>query len=133
MTKTILVTNGLLNKSLAVVRSPGRHHFRVIVAEKTRIHASGYSKYADKSLVYPDPVQFESAFLDWVIKTIYKENIDLLLPTDDDTLKIIVHHQEELRKMTRLIVPSNEAFQRASNKALTYDLAEQSRSPIQKP
>jgi hypothetical protein len=55
MSKTVLVTNGLLNKSLAVVRSLGRQNYRVIVAEKTRVHVSGYSKYADKSLVYLGP------------------------------------------------------------------------------
>jgi hypothetical protein len=37
MSKTVLVTNGLLNKSLAVVRSLGRQNYRVIVAEKTRV------------------------------------------------------------------------------------------------
>lgn len=126
MTKTILVTNGLLNKSLAVVRSLRRQDLRVVVAEKTRIHVSGFSKYAEKSLVYPDPNLFEGQFLDWLRTTITREKVDLLLPTDDDTLRLIVSHQDELRKITRLVVPSEEAFQSASNKALTYTLAEKS-------
>jgi carbamoylphosphate synthase large subunit len=62
--------------------------------------------------------------LDWLRTTIKRETIDFLLPTDDDTLKIIVAHQDDLRKITRLVVPPQEEFKTASNKALTYSLAE---------
>lgn len=132
MPKTILVTNGLLNKTLAVVRSLGKQNFRVLVAEKTRIHVSGYSKYAHKSLVYPDPVQFKAAFLEWLKRTIRQEKVDLVLPTDDDPLKVIVTHQEELSTLTSLIVPSLEAYELASNKAQTYELAEKLGIPYPK-
>ncbi|MCA0756662.1 ATP-grasp domain-containing protein [Paenibacillus sp. N4] len=120
----VLCTNGLLSKTLAVVRSMGRQGIRTVVGEKTRFHASGFSKYADKTVVYPDPVRHPEPFYEWLCETIVREKIDFLFPMDDDVMDIVVSRQDGLGKLCRILVPSPESYRIAADKSLTMRLAE---------
>ena len=126
---TVLCTNGLLSKTLAVVRSMGKHGIRTIVGEKTRYHASGFSKYADKTVVYPDPKRYPEQFYDWLCETIIREKVDFLFPMDDDVMDVVVLKQEELKKLCRIPVPSLESYRVAADKSLTMRLAEDRNVP----
>lgn len=124
-----MCTNGLLSKTLAAVRSMGKMGIRTIVAEKTRHHTSGYSKYAAKTLVYPDPQKDPSAFYRWLRETIIHEKVDFLFPMDDDVMDIVVANQDELRQICHIPVPSEENYRIAANKSLTMRLAQQQGVP----
>lgn len=126
---TVLCTNGLLSKTLAVVRSMGKHGIRTVVGEKTRYHASGFSKYADKTVVYPDPALYPEQFYKWLCETINREKVDFLFPMDDDVMVMVISKQEELKKLCRILVPSLESYRVAADKSLTMRLAEDRNVP----
>lgn len=126
---TILVTNGLQSKSLAVVRSLGKQGLRTIVGEKYLFHPSGFSKYASKCLTYPDPVSSEKLFIDWLYDTLQREQCVMYLPTDDDTMRIAVRLQNKIRQLCALPVPSIEGYQIASDKGMTIKHAMNSGVP----
>lgn len=121
----ILCTNGLQSKTLAAVRSIGRHGVRCIVAEKSKFHMSGFSKYASAVLTYPDPTKYPDDFFEWLCNTIVQHQCDLLLPMDDDVMSVVVERQDALRRLCHIPVPSREAYQYTADKAMTMRLAEQ--------
>lgn len=126
---TVLCTNGLLSKTLAVVRSIGKHGMRTIVGEKTRYHTSGFSKYADKTVVYPDPTLYPEQFYEWLCETIIREKVDFLFPMDDDVMDVVVSKQEELKRLCRILGPSLESYRVAADKSLTMRLAKDRNVP----
>lgn len=120
---TILVTNGMLSKSLAIARSLGKRGHRILVGEKIRFHATGFSKYTAKSLCYPDPKHHPDAFFDWLLETLVRERVEVLFPMDDDTMDVVVRRQAELQNFCRLPVPSLESYEIASDKGKTLEVA----------
>lgn len=119
----VLCTNGLLSKSLSVVRSLGARGVQVITSDKTLWHMSRFSKFTAQNLRYPDPKRSPDHFLEWLISTIRKEHIDMIFPMDDDTMEIAVAHREELEPIVRMVVPSKHAYDIASDKGKTVQLA----------
>lgn len=121
--KTVLCTNGMLSKTLAVVRSLGSRNIRVIVSEKTRWHVSGMSKYCSKTLVSPDPGNQPERYKDWLLDVVRRENCDMVFPMDDDTMSITIECQEELSPLCKLAVPPRTSYYRALDKAETIKMA----------
>lgn len=121
--KTILCTNGMLSKTLAVVRSLGSRNIKVIVSEKTRWHVSGMSKYCAKTVLSPDPSDQPDRYKDWLFDVIRREKCDMLFPMDDDTMTITIENYGELLKLCKLIVPPRESYEKALDKAETIKIA----------
>ncbi|KEO81469.1 ATP-grasp domain-containing protein [Tumebacillus flagellatus] len=120
---TVFVTNGMLSKSLAITRSLGKRGHRILVGEKIRFHATGFSKYTEQTFLYPDPKTAPDAFFDWLRETLIREKVDVLFPMDEDTMEIVVRRQGELQGICRLPVPSLESYQIASDKGETMKVA----------
>jgi predicted ATP-grasp superfamily ATP-dependent carboligase len=120
---TVLCTNGLLSKTLCVVRSLGAKGIRTIVAEKTRWHSSGFSKFCSKSVVSPDPAKQPEPYLDWLVDTIRRERCDVLFPMDDDTMRLAVEHRKALEPVCRIVLPPSESYRIAADKGKTLEVA----------
>lgn len=120
---TVLCTNGLLSQSLAVVRSLGSRGIRVITSDKTKVHPSRFSKFAAKNVTYPDPDRSLENYIDWLSETIKKEKVDVVMPTDDDTMRAVVTYQKELKPIVKFAIPSRESYRIAADKGLTMRLA----------
>lgn len=120
---TVLCTNGLLSKTLAVVRSLGSRNINVITAESTRFHTSGFSKYCSKSLISPDPKKEPILYIEWLKETIKREQCDMVFAMDDDTIDVISSNYEELKTYCKFPIPSRESYLIAADKAETMKLA----------
>jgi predicted ATP-grasp superfamily ATP-dependent carboligase len=103
----------------------GKHGIRTVVGEKTHFHTSGFSKYTDKTLVYPDPSKKPEQFFEWLCETIVREQVDFLFPMDDDVMEIVVAKQEELSRLCHVPVPSAASYRVAADKLLTMRLAKE--------
>lgn len=119
----VLLTNGLLSKTLAAVRSLGSRGVQTIIAEKTRWHTSGFSKYCSKSLLCPDPSASPELYKDWLIDAIRRENCDVLFIMDDDTMKAAMEYRAELETVCRAPMPPKEGYEIAADKGRTMELA----------
>jgi len=120
---TVLCTNGLQSKALAVVRSLGSRGVRVLAGEKERLHTSGYSKYANKCLLYPNPTLHPQQFHEWCLETIQREQCDVFMPMDDDVLDIVVPRIKEYRALCHVPAPSQSSYEVAADKSKTIQLA----------
>ncbi|MDF2606147.1 MAG: D-aspartate ligase [Bacillales bacterium] len=118
--KRAFVTDGLLRKSLSATRSLGKKGINTIVGEKSIISPSGFSKYCNKRLKYPDPQYYPEQFLQWL-----KENIDnntVLIPMDDTILKLLIENRKFIKNY-KCILPSKEAYNTACDKFETIKLS----------
>jgi predicted ATP-grasp superfamily ATP-dependent carboligase len=120
---TVLCTNGLLSKTLAVVRSLGSKDIKVIVSESTRFHTSGFSKYCSKTLLSPNPTKEPIQYVEWLKETIQMEKIDIVFAMDDDTIDVISTYLSELDKLCVFPIPSRESYLISADKSETMKLA----------
>ncbi|UOF92020.1 ATP-grasp domain-containing protein [Fodinisporobacter ferrooxydans] len=119
----------MLSKTLAAVRSLGARNVRTIVSEKIRFHTSGFSRYADHTLVNPDPKESPEQFYSWLCDTVKREDCNVLFPMDDDTMEIAVKHQQELRAFCHVPVPPLASYQIAADKRQTMQYAKKAGVP----
>lgn len=116
----VLVTDGQLRKSLAVVRSLGATGHEVWVAEDTPIALARFSKWAAGALRSPalgDPQRFSK----WLQRTIIEQKIDLLMPMDDESTEAAIMLGG--RAAARTLLPESDQFQIFRDKGQTMALA----------
>jgi predicted ATP-grasp superfamily ATP-dependent carboligase len=120
---TVLCTDGVTSKALAITRSLGARGIKVITADKNRWHPSGFSKYSAKSLCYPDPKTQPERFVAWLLETIVQERVEVLYVLDDDTLLAVMPHRKQLEALCRLTLPPEQGYAVAADKGKTMQLA----------
>ena len=98
----ILILDAMWNKTLAAVRSLGRRGFYLTVGEKTRFATALFSRYCSRRVIYPSPASKPDEFLDWLLKEVKANSYDMLLPTEFETLEIILKHKKEIEPYTRV-------------------------------
>src|SRR3989344_182136 len=128
----ILVTDGQMRHSLAVVRSLGRKGLKVMVGDSEMISTSFFSRYASKRIVYPDPVKKEKEFLAFLLNLVQKEKIEMIIPITDACLIPLAKHREEFEKYTKLPLINYDLIMKARDKAQTIKIAEEIGIPVPK-
>lgn len=120
---TVLCTNGITSKALAVTRSLGSRGVRVITADKHAWHTSGFSKYSCKSMVYPDPATKKEQFIDWLTSTVKREGVEIVFVMDDDTMEVVIEHRHIFESLCLLSLPPTDGYRIAGDKGLSAQLA----------
>jgi predicted ATP-grasp superfamily ATP-dependent carboligase len=119
---SVLVTDGLWRKSLSAVRSLGRQGLEVGVTGDSRFTTSFYSRYCTRRVLLPaahDPKRFIGSLLTELERHPY----DVLVPMEDDTIRALLQHREEVERYTRLPLPAASSMAVASDKGATLALA----------
>lgn len=120
----ILITDGLLRKSLSLTRSLGARGHRVYTADRLRCTPSAFSKYSTGSLKNPDPAKQPQAYAEWLLERLSMQKFDLLIPSDDHALEIVLAHREQVEQLTTCVLPPTESFLKAADKYETMRLAQ---------
>ncbi len=121
----VLITDGLVRKTLSIVRSLGRRGIEVTVGDITSISISSYSKYCTHSFAYPPPKRDPQGFIDFLLSFLKEDSYDVLFPMDMDAILLVAKHLEEFSKHTKVPIPSYETILRANNKVEVLRLAEE--------
>jgi protein-tyrosine-phosphatase/carbamoylphosphate synthase large subunit len=82
----VLVLDGDMIPALAIVRSLGTRGLRVSLASHLAKPLAGYSRFAVRTLRYPDPLKCENEFLRWCKQTIDGNTFALVIPVTERTL-----------------------------------------------
>lgn len=122
---TVIITDGLLRKSLSVTRSLGKKGIKTIVGEKSWFSPSGFSKYCFKRVKYPNPVENREDFLHWLCEMLKKENQPIFMPMDDVVMDIVMEFQEIVEPLCTFLLPSKCSYAIASDKYKTMKLAKE--------
>ena len=112
----VLLTDGLLRKTLSAARSLGRRGIDAYTAEYTRMTPAAFSKYCAGGLLSPNPVEQPEEYADWLEGALRERRIDVLMPTDDAATRIVLEQRERFAALTRFALPSLESFEQAVDK-----------------
>jgi len=81
-----LVLDGDMTPALTVTRSLGRLGLDIVVASHEDNPIAGYSKYARKTLTYPNPLEAEHEFLQWCKDVVADGEYSLIVPVTERTV-----------------------------------------------
>jgi len=115
----VLVLDGSQRKSLAAVRSLARGGYEVLVGDTRRVSLAGWSRFAARTLRVPAAT--EASYGDVLAALTEREEIDVVLPTDDHSMSALAGMARVGRAV--LLTPSRDSFALARDKGLTADLA----------
>ena len=90
----VLVTDGDQRATLAVVRSLGAASFTVLVTSPRAGALAGASRYAQREIVVPSPLDDPHRYLDALEQTARSESVELLLPITDASLLAVLGARE---------------------------------------
>ncbi|NRD77986.1 ATP-grasp domain-containing protein [Bacillus sp. BRMEA1] len=121
--QTVIITDGLLRKSLSATRSLGKRGIKTIVGDQSSLSPSGFSKHCYKRVKYPDPKLTPEQFLSWLKQQLKQENVPVLLPMDDAVVDIVMEHWEDIKNLCKCLLPSRQAYDTAADKFETIELA----------
>jgi predicted ATP-grasp superfamily ATP-dependent carboligase len=123
-TPGVLVTDGHLRSSLAVVRSLGIAGYRVHVCSPRRRSLAGSSRYAAGDVRVPEALSDPAAFSEAVTALARRHGVSLLFPMSEEALLALL---PALDGATDVRVPfaSLDTFRRTSDKRFVMELAAQ--------
>lgn len=120
--KKVLVTDCNSRKALCVVRSLGKQGYKVIAADKDRLNMTRFSKYCSNFFHFPSPLTSEIEYIYRLKSIINEENIDVLIPMEDETVELIVKNIN-LFENVKTLLPDYETFMIARDKGETLKKA----------
>lgn len=119
--KGVIVIGGHV-QGLGIIRIFGRNNIPCYLLDSNNINIAKHSKYCSKFFKI-DP---EQEFISLLIKLNSKYNLDdwLLIPTDDNYVRILSQNKELLEKYFRVSVDSWNIIEKCYNKRITYRIAQ---------
>ncbi len=126
----ILVTDGDTRTALAVVRSLGSKGHTVTVGAAEHPCLAGRSRFARRSVRYPDPAMEREGFLDAIAREVDRRSIELILPVSDTTVHLLSRGRDRFPATVRMPLPSHEAVTLVQSKRRLLDLARELEIPV---
>lgn len=118
----ILVLDADLAPALAVARSLLARHYLVDVASSTSAPIACYSRGVANGWRYPDPLQDEDLFLNWLQTHLTTVQYELIIPVTERTLVPLSAHRRRFAHVRIAMAPA-EGLNRVLDKADTFRLA----------
>jgi predicted ATP-grasp superfamily ATP-dependent carboligase len=119
----VLVLDGYWNKSVAAVRSLGRHGLRVGVGECTRFATAFFSRYCTRRFVHPSPIDAPGAFVDALAAELARGRYDVLMPMEYATQRLVTLNRERLSPLVRIPFADPAVSDRLNDKGEVASLA----------
>ena len=127
----ILITSGAWQASLACIQSLGRAGHEVYLIDQDPNLAVAHSKYCRGQILSPSEKD-EAPYTNFLLDFVKKNHFDVLIPISDYCAQYCAKNQAILERHVRLLLPPEEAFAIAANKAKTYAFAIANEIPIPK-
>jgi predicted ATP-grasp superfamily ATP-dependent carboligase len=118
-----LVLNAQAKHSLAAIRCLGRHGVQVTAGSAHCRTAGAMSRYADRSIRYPDPETDPEGFLRAVEREVRRHDYQLLLPINEVTVGRVVEHSDRFEPHTNVPFLPYEQLRVGLDKARTTEAA----------
>jgi predicted ATP-grasp superfamily ATP-dependent carboligase len=130
--KKILITDAYRGSALSIIRSLGRKGYTVYAADSEKKSVGFYSRYVSKQIVYPSPELYANRFQQFMLETVKREGIDLIIPVTDLTIYPLLKMRKEFEAVSRLAIPDDEQLAIVSDKYRTMCLAQEWDVPVPK-
>lgn len=130
MSPQVFITDGHWRKSLAAARALGRKGVKVTVGESTRLMTAAFSRYCNRAVVYPSPLNSPSEFLTFLARALHGDTYQMLLPMEEESLDLISRHHSEFSRWTYVPIVSHDRLQVARRKDKILRLSEKLGIPV---
>lgn len=121
--RRILVLDGDMAATLAVVRSLGTAGYQVHLSSAAERPIAGFSNRVAAKARYPDPLNCEAEFVSWIVEYCGSASIDLVIPVTERSLVPLARHRDDLRSI-RVSMAGPDGLEVALDKSKTFALAE---------
>lgn len=128
MVRVAVVTDGIWRKSLSAIRSLGKAGYRVGVVGDSWLTPGFWSTYTRDRCVAPDAADHPDLF--WAKLSAFLKELGhrhgikpVLLPMEEATVRVCLDHLNELNQLAVFLLPDRAAYETASNKRRTQELA----------
>lgn len=129
--KTLITDASYLN-TLAIVRYLGKENIETfLLGNNKNLDISRYSKYCKGYYEVPD-YENEKKYINFVLKILIKEKIDLFIPVSHLATLIAAKYKNKINKVSKVEVADYSKIKIAFNKKSTYELAEKNGVPYPK-
>lgn len=123
----ILITDGENRSSLAATRSLGKKGHKVIISGQSLRNISSVSKYCAGRYKVSDPLESGNAYINDIKKILEKNEIDIVLPMAEATIRALLNTTESLPSRTRVASPSWGIMEKVFDKIKLLKIAQQNR------
>jgi len=123
-TKPVLILDADLPPALTIARSLHRKGVQVEVASHESCPLAGYSRTVAVKHRYPDPLEHEFDFIEWVAERLASECYSLIVPVTERTVTPLLRHRQGLTD-ARLAMAPSDALAVVLDKSRTMALATQ--------
>ncbi len=119
--KGVIVIGGHV-QGLGIIRIFGKNSIPCYLLDSRSINIAKHSKYCSKFL----KIDSKQEFISFLVELNSKHNLKdwLLIPTDDNYVRILSQNKELLEKYYRVSVDSWQVIEKCYNKRITYRIAQ---------
>jgi protein-tyrosine-phosphatase/predicted ATP-grasp superfamily ATP-dependent carboligase len=121
--KNILVLDGDMPHAVSIVRSLSGAGFAVEVAAHCDKPIASYSRWTKATHRYPNPLERQDDFVQWVSKKLEEGAHDLVIPVTERSMVPLSRHQADLAAAGTIAMPAPESLEIALDKDKTFSLA----------
>ncbi len=121
----VLILDGMWNKSLAAVRSFGRRGFFVAAGERTRFSTALFSRFCQRRLVYPSPLENPEGFLEYLESELKRYRYDAIFPMELSTQRIVTSAKDRLSRYCRIPFADPDLMEKIHDKAFLMRYAKE--------
>lgn len=119
----VLITDGNRRPALAIARSLARRGVSImVVADQPRSLAFS-SRYVKHTAVSPSPTADPDAYFQFILETVRRLDIGLVIPVLEDSLLVLDRYRHELESYTKLATADSQALQSVMDKRINLRLA----------
>jgi predicted ATP-grasp superfamily ATP-dependent carboligase len=120
MRGNVLLTYGWVRSSYAALRNLYAHGVSVHVGDTGRIGMSQFSRFKQGVSLYRSHYKDEDAFVSDVKRLCEEQDIDLILPSHNET-EVLAKHRDQLDERLTRLLPRYEHCLLFNNKSTSYD------------
>ena len=123
MKKNVLVLGADERSTLTVIRALGRKGICVHLGCDKKESVCRFSRYTEKTIDFPEAGMHPDDWLKTLENTLEGSSYDLVIPTSDDYLVLIVKNRHLFENHANLAVPDEKGFTFTYDKNKTFELA----------
>ena len=121
--KRVLVLDGRLIATIAIIRSLGQKGLDVTCGEENIYYPGFFSRYVKDRVTYPSPIKEPDLFMEKIFSIVQQKQYDLIIPVSDETTMLVSQYRDELSKHVHVFTPDFEKILIARDKAKTMMFA----------
>ncbi len=127
---TVLVTDAGRGSALAIIRSLGKQGYQVIASDSSPRSLGFRSRYAQGTVLYPDPAAQPAGMVDAILAAAHQWNVDLIIPVTDEIIHPLSRERDRFVGICQIALPDQEALKTVTSKDETTRLAAKLGIPV---